>query len=51
MDYPRMLYKGGDRDSDYVLVNDKAEEDEQRKAGYSSLRDPKPAAKSEGKGK
>lgn len=45
MDYPRMLYLGGDRDAEYVIVNDAAEEAEQRKAGYAYLRDAEPKAK------
>lgn len=39
MDYPRMLYLGGDRDAEFVTVNDEADEATQRKAGYLSLRD------------
>lgn len=46
MDYPRMLYQGGDRDADYVIVNDEAEEATQRKAGYAYLREVEPKAKS-----
>jgi hypothetical protein len=35
--YPMSLYKGGDRNSAHVIVNDAAEEREQRAAGFAMI--------------
>ncbi|GEM_PF-3012768 len=45
MDYPKMIYRGGDLSSDQLIVQDEAEEDVAEKDGFwAHDRQPKKAA-------